>query len=79
MSLIKVTSPRVPSGECKRDTKRRRSDEICKIRGVLSMGDTKEQLESEMKCLPSEEQHAIMQKANFMITIPPQARSSNEG
>ena len=59
MSLIKVTSPRVPSGECKRDTK---SDEICKIRRVLSMGDTKEQLESEMKCLPSEERHAIMQK-----------------
>lgn len=40
MSLIKVTSPRVPSGECKRDT--------------------------------SEERHAIMQKANFMITIPPE-------
>ena len=72
MNLIKVSSPTVPSGQSSHDTKRRRSEEISKIRHQISLGDDNAQFTDEIKMLPSEEREKLMKEANFSITIPPE-------
>ncbi len=69
---MKVTTPTVPSSESCRETKRRRSEEISKIRERLSMGDSEVQRADEMKCLSKEERDSIMKEANFHISVPPE-------
>ena len=72
MNLIKVSSPTVPTGKSSSDTKRRRSNEISKIRHQLSLGDVTSQFNNEIKMLPSEEREKIMKEANFSVTVPPE-------
>ena len=60
----------IPSGECSRETKRRRSNELFNIRNRLNMGDNL--MSSEVKMLPKEERAVLMKEVNFTVTIPPE-------
>ena len=67
-----MTTSTIPSGECSRETKRRRSNEIFTIRNKLSMGDSIVQMGKEGIMLPKDEREALMKEANFTISIPPE-------
>ena len=70
--MIKVTSPSVPSSASNKDTKRRRSNEMFKIRDTLSKGEISIQLKYELKSLTSVEREELMKEANFQVSIPPE-------
>ena len=67
---MKVTKSSTPSSKCSKDTLRRRSNEISKVREILSVGDTSEQMVNEMKRIPREERNELMREANFNVHIP---------
>lgn len=67
---MKVTKSTTPSGKCSKDTLRRRTNEIAKVREVISGGDTAQQMRNEMKRIPKEERTELMQEAGFHVHIP---------
>ncbi len=69
---MKVTNSAIPSSKSSEETKRRRTQEISRIRDRLSVGDAKEQKIAEMKSLSKKERNDLMKEANFQITIPPE-------
>ena len=72
MNLIKIPNSDIPTSESSKYTKRRRSNQISKIRKQLSLGDSEEQMADELKVLPAEEREKLMKTANFIITVPPE-------
>lgn len=67
---MKITKSTTPSSKCSRDTLRHRSNEISKVREILSVGDTNEQIVNEMKQIPKDERSDLMREANFHVHIP---------
>jgi hypothetical protein len=72
LNLMKVTKSMVSSSKCSRETIRRRSNELSKIRSQIAMGDSTIQFNNELKQLPIEERKILMKEANFTISIPPE-------
>ena len=70
-SIMKVTNSSVTSGEASRDTKRRRSQELARIRDKVSVGGSEQQIVDEVKLLPKELREVLMKEMNFTVYIPP--------
>ena len=69
---MKVTNSITPTSQSSKDTVRRRSNEISKVRKVLSLGDESEQMVDKMKLIPKAERNKLMKEANFNVQIPPE-------
>lgn len=67
---MKVTSPSIPTSKSSQDTKRRRSQELSKIRRELSGEDVQEQLSDELKMVPKDERKSLMKEVKFDVHIP---------
>ena len=67
---MKVTSSSVRSSESSRDTARRRSQELSKIRERLSSGDSEHQMADELKMLPKEVREELTKELKFSVHIP---------
>lgn len=68
---MRLTNSTVPSGECSKQTKRRRTNEISKVREYISVGNSKEQMANEIEMLPKAERNELMKEVNFTLTVPP--------
>ena len=67
---MKVTNSSVRSGESSRDTARRRSQELSKIRERLSSGDSEHQMADELKMLPKQVREELIKELKFTVHIP---------
>lgn len=73
MSLVRVTTPRVPSKEASTRTLKRRSNEISTVRDLVSKGASIEQLQYEVKTLTKEDREVLLDQAmvrEASISIP---------
>ena len=62
---MRVTTPRVDSSEASRRTLKRRSDELGKVRTLVSKGSSLEQLQNEVKCLTKMERESLLDQAKI--------------
>ena len=69
---MKVTNSSIPSGEASHDTKRRRSQELLRIREKLSIGDSEQQMVDEVKMLPREMREDLIKDMKFTVHVPPE-------
>jgi hypothetical protein len=69
---MKITNSSIPSSKSSTSTLRRRSNEMSRVRKVLSVGDESVQMSQEIRMIPKEERNELMKNANFHIVVPPE-------
>ena len=72
MSLVRIAACRVPTSEASRKTINRRTQQIGQIRSNISGGESSNQLQEEVRCLPKEERQKLLREGGFTIDIPPE-------